>query len=632
MKSVFLIIKRIAKIINLQLSYNILRLRFIFSKFQNLCNQKYNLFSQGLSRVLNCSLHSLKNNILNKSIFSWNLNYYTAYLRTQIVIIGFLLVFVIIIVRLLFIAYSGNVSNSGNVEINKSSKKLNISNIDRFDITDRNHNLLAVNLPGASLYANPRKIIDPNLAVEKLQTVFPKLDKKNILAKLKGNKNFVWIKRDITPQEHEKIHNLGMPGFDFEREQKRIYAYGSLLSHVIGYVGRDLNGLAGLEKYFDKFLTSQEEQKMQEDQNPLSDSLNLSIDVRVQNILSEEIDKTMKKFSAKGAAGIIVDPNNGEIIALVSKPDFDPHYPGKASPEQLFNMATQGVYELGSGMKAITMAIGFDTGATSMQDAYDLTYMKVNGFQLKDTYPVKGWHSVPYIFLKSSNIGVTQIMFEIGSKKLVEYWQKLGLVDRAQIELPERARPLFPKEKDLTDLSLTTISYGYGISVSPLHFMQAMVPIINGGMMYPLTLLKQDDNQMPIGKRVLQEKTSIAMRKLMNLTVTKGTGSKAKINEYYVGGKTGTANIASGGKYDKTRRISSFFGIIPASDPKYMIYIVFNEPKGIKETFGFAGGGWTGAPTVGAVFKRMIALYGIDKPDESSKEVQELIDVKYKIQ
>ena len=211
----------------------------------------------------------------------------------------------------------------------------------RVDITDRNNNLLAVNLSGASLYANPRKIAEPEESLKKLLLVIPDLDAKRILADLKSNKNFVWIKRDVAPLEHEKIYNLGMPGFGFEREQKRIYTYGNLLSHVIGYVGRDMNGLAGIEQFFEKFITGQKEK---EDRTTMGDVLQLSIDVRIQNILSEEMEIVMKKFKAKGAAGIIVDPNNGEILALVSKPDFDPHNPGAAKSEQLFNMVSQGVY------------------------------------------------------------------------------------------------------------------------------------------------------------------------------------------------------------------------------------------------------------------------------------------------
>ncbi|MBA2628819.1 MAG: penicillin-binding protein 2 [Rickettsiaceae bacterium] len=555
-----------------------------------------------------------------RSLFRWDLSHSVSRVRIFVVIIGFSLIFLVISVRLLIVASSDYIN---------FQKTMNRKLTHRVDITDRNNNLLAVNLPGASLYANPRKIAEPEESLKKLLLVIPDLDAKRILADLKSNKSFVWIKRDVAPLEHEKIYNLGMPGFGFEREQKRIYTYGNLLSHVIGYVGRDMNGLAGIEQFFEKFITGQKEK---EDRTTMGDVLQLSIDVRIQNILSEEMEIVMKKFKAKGAAGIIVDPNNGEILALVSKPDFDPHNPGAAKSEQLFNMVTQGVYEMGSGMKALTVAVGLDTGSTAINDAYDLSYLRVQGFQVKDhPRPLKGWHSVPHIFLKSSNVGLAQIILATGKQNILEYLRKLKLLEPLQIEVLERSRPLFPNFSRWSDLSLITMSYGYGISVSPAHFIQAMMPIINGGMIYPLTLTKRDPKEKLVGERVFQESTSLAMRKLMRLVVSDGTGSKAEVKGYYVGGKTGTANIAHAGGYDKDRRMSSFFGIVPASNPKYMIYIVYNEPVGIKESFGFAGGGWTAAPTVGAVLRRLVALYGITKLDEESEEIQELNNIEYKI-
>ena len=287
---------------------------------------------------------------------------------------------------------------------------------------------------------------------------------------------------------------------------------------------------------------------------------------------------------------------------------------------------------MGSGMKALTMAIGLDLGSTSLTDVYDLTYMKVNGFQLKDyPRPLKGWHSVPFLFLKSSNIGIGQIMLEIGKSNLKKYLKKLRLLDRLKIELPERARPLFPNYSKWTDLSLITMSYGYGMSESPAHFIQAMIPAMNGGLLYPITLIKRDPAKPIVAQRVFKEKTSMDMQKLMRLVVSKGTGSKAKVEGYYVGGKTGTANIAYAGKYDKTKRVSSFFGVIPASKPKYMVYIIYNEPKGIKETHGFSGGGWVAAPSVGVVMKKLAILYGIEKLDENSPDVQELNNIEYEI-
>ena len=295
-------LKKIGVRILKNLLYNALRIRLFLIKI------KHFLFSKlkRLPNKLSVKLKDINYSKYYKSLFIWDLRDSATYTRVNIVFIGFVLVFLIISIRLVIVA------SSDYVNYRKSNKR---SYINRYDIIDRNGNLLAVNLPGASLYANPRRVIDSEQSVEKLLSIFPELDRKNLLKKLNGNRSFEWIKRDVTPQEHEKIYNLGMPGFGFEREQKRIYTYGKLLSHVLGYVGRDLGGLAGIEKYFDKFLTGYE--PLIENRNQ-ENCLQLSIDVRIQNILSEELERTIKKFSAKGAAGIVVDPNNGEVLALVS--------------------------------------------------------------------------------------------------------------------------------------------------------------------------------------------------------------------------------------------------------------------------------------------------------------------------
>ncbi len=554
---------------------------------------------------------------LFKQIFSWDISNNAFKIRLIIVIFGFLLLFTILSIRLIIIA---------NSDLSNYKRRVNRSEMFRNDIIDRNGNLIAVNLPAASLYAKPHKVVDHEEIAKNLNVVFPDLDQQKMLELLQSNKKFVWIKRDLTPKQQQDIYNMGMPGLEFEKEQKRIYTYGTLFSHVVGYVSRDMEGLAGVEKYFDKMLTSQ----INDDSS--GKSLQLSLDVRMQNILAEEITKTVEKFHAKAGAGILVDPSNGEILAMVSKPDFDPHYPTNTQIDNLFNIITQGAYEMGSGMKALTIAIGLDTNTISIHDAYDLSYMKIGKFKLTDTHPVRGWHSVWEIFLHSSNIGVGQIILEIGKSNLRDYLKKLKLLDKLEIELPERARPLFQSYSRWDDLSLVTMSYGYAISESPAHFVQALLPAVNGGLLYPLTIIKQDENNKPKSERVFAESTSKALRQMMRLVVSQGTGRKAEVPGYYIGGKTGTAEKLVNGKYDKkTKRISSFFGIMPASNPKYILYVIFDEPKGIKETFGFAGGGWVAAPTAGAIFERIAVLDGMNKLEEGEPEIQELINVDYLI-
>ncbi|OZG31379.1 penicillin-binding protein [Rickettsia endosymbiont of Culicoides newsteadi] len=546
------------------------------------------------------------------NIILWDICADNTKIRLFIVSFCFAVFFCGLSYRLIIVATNGYV---------KPEYQVKSSNF-RKEIVDRNGNLLAVNLPSSSLFVNPQKVINPEQSLERLSKILPEIDKTKLLAELKGNKSFVWVKRDLLPKEQEAVLNLAMPGFSFEQEQKRIYTFSNLLSHVIGYVGRDLAGLAGLERSYDKFLTNSDFDLAQPEQ--LKKPLELSIDVRLQNILNEEIDKTLKEFSAIGAVGIIANPNNGEILALISKPDFNPHYPSSAKPEELFNMASLGIYEMGSVFKTLTMAVGFDTDAIAMNDAYDISYMKVGAFNVKDYHPRHGWHSVPEIFLHSSNIGVSQIMLEVGKNDFKKYLKRLGLLDQLKIELPERGTPLFPSDKRWSDLTSVVMSYGYGISISPLHFIQAVLPVVNGGTLYDLTLIKRQDEPL-VGAKVFSEKTSKQMSELFRFVVKEGTGRRADVKGYLVGGKTGTAEkLTADGhgkrRYLKNSRMSSFLGVLPAFNPQYVIFIMFDEPKGTKESFGFATAGWTAAPTVGRVLERMVSLYGIE-PIEKGEEL-----------
>lgn len=547
------------------------------------------------------------------SMICWNVYSDNIKIRLLVVSFGFILSFCGLSYRLLTVAT--------NINVKKSSYHASGSNF-RKEIVDRNGNLLAVNLPSSSLFANPQKVINPSQCLETLSKILVDIDKVKLLEELKSNKTFVWVKRDLLPKEQEAVSNLGLPGFAFEQEQKRVYTFSNLLSHVIGYVGRDLVGLAGLERAFDKFLTNSDPELSQLDQ--VKKSLELSIDVRLQNILNEEIDKTLKEFSAIGAVGIIINPHNGEILALVSKPDFDPHYPSMAKTEELFNRASLGVYEMGSIFKILTMAVAFDTNSIEMNDAYDITYMKVGNKNIKDYHPRQGWHSISEIFLHSSNIGVSQIIFEIGKNNFKKYLKQLGLLDQLKIELPERGVPLFPSDKRWNDLTTATMAYGYSMSISPLHFVQAVLPATNGGILYNLTLIKGQNNNPNAGVRIFSENTSKQMGQLFRLVVKEGTGRKAEVKGYLVGGKTGTVEKLSAEgngkrKYLKNNRMSSFLGLFPTSDPQYVIYIMFDEPKGTKESFGFATAGWTAAPTVGRVLERMISLYGIESIDKGEE-------------
>jgi cell division protein FtsI (penicillin-binding protein 3) len=504
------------------------------------------------------------------------------------------LLFVIFIMSFFFLSVSYKILYTALI----SDGELNLFSVDssyRKEIIDRNGILLAINLPASSLYANPKKIIDAKEAAENIASLFKDLDKEKLYKDFTSNKSFVWIKRDLTSKEKDEVNNLGLPGIYFEEQEKRVYTHGNMFSHLIGYVSRDNEGQAGIEKSYDEYL------KDTKSNVPLK----LSLDSRLQSIVNEELDKTMETYRAEGAAAIIVNPNNGEVLACISKPDFNPHFPGKASEAELFNSYATGVYELGSINKIINMAIGFDTKKVAMNDAYETSTMRVAGWNIKDFHQNKGWHSVPEIFLRSSNVGTTQMMWEVGKEDFKSYITKLGLLSKLDIEIPEKGKPLIVDEKKWTDLTLATLSYGYAMSITPLHFVNAMVPVINGGTSYPIHFVEKKERL--IGEKVLDEQTSKDMRKLLHLAATKGTAKKSYVKGYYVGGKTGTANKIINGKYaDNEARLSSMLNVFPAHDPQYIIFIMLDNPKPTKETFGFATAGWTVAPMMKNIITRLV--------------------------
>lgn len=537
--------------------------------------------------------------------------------RLGIVAIGFSVFFCFIAYRLVSIAFIQPHAKSGGF----------VHHTPRKEIVDCNGDILAVNIPASSLFANPQHMINIPKDIERLAQAIPGIDAKKLLSELKRDKTFAWIKRDLSPLEQKTINDLGIAGFYFEKEDRRLYTRGNLFSHIIGYVGRENVGLAGIEKYYDNLLTNKELRSPEERAKPLK----LTIDARVQNIVAEELTKIMEEFHAPSGVGVVVNPNNGEIIALVSMPDFNPHHPSKATPDQLFNNATLGVFEMGSVMKTLTMAIGFDTDTITTRDAYNLSSFRVANKQLKDTHPMAGWHSVAEIFLHSSNIGVAQIALESGQAAFQSYYKKLGLFDKLQLELPECGTPLKPRDKEWSDITLTTASYGYAMSISVLHFIQAVIPVINGGIMHPLTLVKSDKDEKQEGVKVFKESTSDSILKIMRLVVTHGTGKKANVPGQLVAGKTGTAELLEGKHYVKNARRSSFLGVVPAINPQYVVYVMLNKPVPSKNSYGFAGGGWNATPAVGNIIARLTALYGMPSYDENDPKVLEKLHVEHQI-
>ena len=473
----------------------------------------------------------------------------------------------------------------------------------RADITDRNGILLATSLPVASLYANPRYVPDAAEAAAKLARVLPGLDQAWLRARLESARRFVWLRRNLTPKQQFAVNSLGIPGLDFKTTARRIYPQGNLGSHVLGFTDVDGNGLSGVEAYFDGRLKTG------------GAALRLSIDVRLQAILHQELARAMETYSAVGAASVILDAETGEVLALASLPDFDPNRPSNIPPERAFNRVTMGVYEMGSTFKLFTLAMALDSGRVGLGDRYDARQpIKIARFRISDYHGKNRWLSVPEILVYSSNIGAAKMALDVGTEIQQQYLKKLGLLQPARIELPEVGLPLKPRR--WREINTMTISYGHGIAVSPMQMAAGVAALVNGGILRPPTLIRQADQQSVQGERVLTAATSAKMRRLMRLVVRDGTGGKADVEGYRVGGKTGTADKLGKRGYRDAGLISSFIGVFPARRPKYVILVLLDEPKGTVASQGFATGGWVAAPAVGAVVRRMAPLLGVD-PDFS---------------
>jgi cell division protein FtsI (penicillin-binding protein 3) len=475
----------------------------------------------------------------------------------------------------------------------------------RGDIVDRNGVVLATTLSTESLFADPRDLSDPRDTARKLARTFPDLDEADLAKKLAGDGSFVWIKRNLTPREQRAANNLGIPGLYFQPEQKRVYPFGSLFSHVLGFVGVDHKGLAGIERYFDERLHDTEANK---------EPLQVSLDMRIQNIVHEELKEGMQNFGAIGATGIVLDLHSGEVLALSNLPDFDPHQAGNATESARFNRATLGTYEMGSTFKTFTIATALDDGVANLNDSFDATHpIQYSRFTIHDAEPKNRWLTVPEIYCYSSNIGTVRIAMDIGAERQQEFLRKIGLMEPLKIELPapELGQPHYPDADDWHEINTMTIAYGHGMSVTPLHLMRAFSSIVNGGTLEPMTLVKDGNAEKPLGPRVVSEKTARQMRRLMRMVVEFGTARKAEVAGYRVGGKTGTAEKSLGGGYSHSAKLALFVSAFPIDNPRYAILVMIDEPKGNKQTFGFATGGWIAAPVVSNIIARMAPMEGI---------------------
>ncbi|WP_010298396.1 peptidoglycan D,D-transpeptidase FtsI family protein [Candidatus Odyssella thessalonicensis] len=515
----------------------------------------------------------------------------------------FLLAFTVIGIRLVDVMILQGHSPETDSTITRVEQLLS----KRADIIDRNGEILATHLVTGSVYANPKVIINPEEAALKIHKVIPELSYETLLKRLKSERGFIWIVRHISPRLQNEINNLGIPGVYLQRDERRVYPHGNLVSHVLGYCGIDNNGLGGVEQYFDARLRK----------DPAT-PLQLSIDMRVQHLVREELAQAIQTFSAEGA-NCIVMTGEGEILAMVSLPDFDPNLPNQNSIEATFNRNTLGVYECGSTFKIFNTAIALDSGRAKINSIYDAsTPIKVGSKSITDFKGKNRPLEVREVFIYSSNIGSAKMALDFGSRIQREYFQKLGLLKTPKLELPEIAAPMLPQQ--WSEVATMTLSYGYGIAISPIMLVEAVRAVIKGYRKYPATVLKRVDDAAliaPEEHRIVSDKTAAAIRELMRLVVTEGTAKKADIPGYEVIGKTGTAHKNQGKRGYNTDRITSFVGAFPKDNPQYIVAVFLDSPKPTKETYGYATGGWNAAPTAGKIIARLASLMGV-QPTENS--------------
>jgi cell division protein FtsI (penicillin-binding protein 3) len=525
--------------------------------------------------------------------------------RLVLAIVGFAGIYSVIALRLVMFA-TMSTAHGGRHSVSQDAVATA-----RPDILDRRGELLATDVKSPSLYAEPRKLIDVDEAVELLTATLPDLDAKELRQRLSSKRGFVWLKREISPAQQRAIHHLGIPGVGFLTENKRVYPNGATVSQPIGLVNIDNQGIAGIEKWLDhQGLAALHMAGLATDR--LQRPVELSLDLRAQFALRDELVKAREHFKAKAASGLILNVNTGEIVALVSEPDYDPNNPREANDPDRINRMTTGVYEMGSTFKILTVAMAIDDGKATLASTFDATHpLHYGRFAIHDYEPKHRFLSVPEIFTFSSNIGAARMALAVGVEGHKAFLKKLGQLDRLRTELPESAEPLVPAHWG--ELNTVTIAFGHGLSVAPLQAAMGVAATVNGGLLIKPTFLKRTRAQaLAIAKRVIKPQTSRDMRYLLRLNAVKGTGTFANIEGYYVGGKTGTAEKVVNGRYAKHKLLTDFMAVLPADNPKYLVLIMLDEPQPVPGTHGFATAGWNAGPTAGKVIARVAPLLDLE--------------------
>ena len=480
-------------------------------------------------------------------------------------------------------------------------------------ITDRNGEILAVSLPTAGLYANPREMADPADAAHKLVSVLPRLDEATVRARLsEDRKQFVYLERQITPREEMRINALGIPGVYFQSSERRHYPLGRVAAQVLGGVDVDGHGVAGAEAAFEKRLRS--------DPSPLK----LSLDVRVQAVVREELLAAMTDFDAIGGAGIVMDVRTGEVIAMASLPDYDANDFGRAAPDERRDRAINSVFEPGSTFKLQNVSMALDDGVVNVWNGFDASApIHAGRYTINDFEGKHRFLYVPEIVAYSSNIGAAHMAAAVGAERQREWMQKAGMLARVPFELPEAAPPLVPPVRAWKELTTMTIGFGQGIAVTPLHVVAGTATVANGGIRLHPTILALDPSDPPQqGVRIMQQATSDTVRKIMRLVVTEGVGKNAEVPGYFVGGKTGTAQKTAGGHgYKRGARVAAFVCAFPMNAPRYIVYMMLDEPKPNAHSHGYATAGWVAAPAAARVIARAAPMLGLLPDTDHAAEI-----------
>jgi cell division protein FtsI (penicillin-binding protein 3) len=462
-----------------------------------------------------------------------------------------------------------------------------------------------------SVFAEPRNIIDKDEAVELLTAVLPDLNARELRDKFNKRRGFVWVKREITPRQQAEVHRLGIPGVGFVPESKRVYPNGVAAAHVLGFTNLDHVGIAGIEKYIDNQgvgdLAGLGLARDATDLKPIQ----LSVDLRVQHAMRDELVKGMEHFRAKAAASLLLDVTTGEVVSLVSLPDFDPNNPVDALEKDRINRMVVGVYEMGSTFKALTTAMALDSGKMNINSTFDArTNLQFGRFTIHEYHSTHRILTVPEVFIHSSNVGSAREALAIGVEGHKAFLKKMGQLDRMKTELPENAMPIVPARWG--ELNTITIAFGHGVAVAPMQAVAAVGALVNGGNLINPTFLKRTEEEALKGSvRVIKPETSEAMRYIMRLNASIGSATKAAVPGYFVGGKTGTAEKVIGGRYAKNRLFTTFMAMTPSDKPKYLFVTVYDEPQPAPETYGFATAAWNSGETTGRILERIAPMLSI---------------------